>query len=87
MPIIQRKKIYYFTDDNNISKIEDIVDLPKSDVLRFWFNDGSWYAIRPSGTEPKLKIYVYAFDKEKKQCEKEENHNKKTIDDIISKII
>lgn len=81
------KKIYYFTDDNNISKIEDIVDLPKSDVLRFWFNDGSWYAIRPSGTEPKLKIYVYAFDKEKKQCEMKKNLIKKTIDDIISKII
>ena len=34
-----------------------IGDLPKSDVLKFVLNDGSWLAARPSGTEPKLKIY------------------------------
>lgn len=31
--------------------------LPKSDVLKFIQHDGSWIAVRPSGTEPKLKIY------------------------------
>ena len=31
--------------------------LPKENVLKYFFNDGSWIAIRPSGTEPKLKIY------------------------------
>ena len=31
--------------------------LPKENVLRFDFNDGSWAAARPSGTEPKLKLY------------------------------
>ena len=32
--------------------------LPKSDVLRFWLSDGSKLVIRPSGTEPKIKIYA-----------------------------
>jgi phosphoglucomutase len=27
-------------------------------------DDGSWYAIRPSGTEPKIKLYIYSKDKE-----------------------
>ena len=31
--------------------------LPKENVLRFDFADGSWAAVRPSGTEPKLKMY------------------------------
>ncbi len=31
--------------------------LPPSDVLKYFFEDGSWLAIRPSGTEPKIKIY------------------------------
>lgn len=31
--------------------------LPKENVLRFCFADGSWTAVRPSGTEPKLKLY------------------------------
>ncbi len=31
--------------------------LPKSDVLKFFLADGSWIAVRPSGTEPKIKFY------------------------------
>ena len=34
-----------------------INNLPKSDVLKFILEDGSWIAIRPSGTEPKIKFY------------------------------
>lgn len=36
---------------------------PKSNVLKYLLDDGSWYAIRPSGTEPKIKIYIYSKDK------------------------
>ena len=31
--------------------------LPKSDVLKYFLKDGSWFAVRPSGTEPKIKFY------------------------------
>lgn len=34
--------------------------LPKSNVLKFIFGDGSWMVLRPSGTEPKMKIYLAA---------------------------
>lgn len=34
-----------------------IAGLPKENVLKFILTDGSWMAIRPSGTEPKIKIY------------------------------
>ncbi|MBQ5591469.1 MAG: phospho-sugar mutase [Clostridia bacterium] len=39
-----------------------IGDLPKENVLKYVFNDGSWMAIRPSGTEPKLKVYYSIQD-------------------------
>lgn len=32
-------------------------ELPTSNVLKFIMNDGSWIAVRPSGTEPKIKLY------------------------------
>lgn len=34
-------------------------DIPASNVLRYFLEDGSWFAIRPSGTEPKIKFYFY----------------------------
>lgn len=37
---------------------EGKVSIPKDNVLYFLFEDDSWFAIRPSGTEPKIKIYM-----------------------------
>lgn len=34
------------------------LDFPASDVLKYMLEDGSWVAIRPSGTEPKIKFYM-----------------------------
>lgn len=35
-------------------------DIPASNVLRFYLDNDSWFAIRPSGTEPKIKFYFYS---------------------------
>ena len=45
------------------------IALPKSDTLRWLLADESWIVIRPSGTEPKLKLYIGARDKTKAQLE------------------
>ena len=45
-----------------VDRIEDLAagspELPASDVLRFWLVGGSRIMVRPSGTEPKLKVYI-----------------------------
>ena len=43
--------------------------LPKENVLRFDFKDGSWAAARPSGTEPKLKLYFSVKGENRAQAE------------------
>jgi len=37
---------------------EHIIDLPKSNVIKFSLEGDAWFVLRPSGTEPKLKIYI-----------------------------
>lgn len=40
------------------------ITLPKSNVLGFYLEDGSYLIVRPSGTEPKIKLYVCAVGKD-----------------------
>lgn len=42
---------------NLLTTQQETMDLPSSNVLKYWLKDGSWFAIRPSGTEPKVKFY------------------------------
>jgi phosphoglucomutase len=42
--------------------IETPIDLPKSNVLQFFTEDGSKITMRPSGTEPKIKFYFGVKD-------------------------
>jgi phosphoglucomutase len=46
------------------------IDIPRSDVVKYLFSDGSWYAVRPSGTEPKLKLYIYSRGKTREATER-----------------
>jgi len=46
-----------------IDYINSYDELFRSNVLRFYLENGSWFAIRPSGTEPKIKFYFYSCQK------------------------
>lgn len=56
IPYIQDYKLGIIS--NLVNGTTTRLDFPKSDVLKFCFENGSWIALRPSGTEPKLKIYI-----------------------------
>lgn len=39
---------------------ENKIQIEKTNAVQFIFDDGCFYALRPSGTEPKIKIYIYS---------------------------
>lgn len=72
----------------NIKEIIDfkdgIRDLPKENVLKYIFNDGSWMAVRPSGTEPKIKVYYSIVDPDKGNAKARLEEIRNTVSSIIN---
>ena len=58
-------------------------DIGASNVLIYHLEDGSWFAVRPSGTEPKIKIYIYATDKDEKISDEK---IEKIKEDVLEKL-
>lgn len=69
MEEFRRNPITKFDDISLVKIIDYLYDdtgNPKSNVLKYYLDDGSWYAIRPSGTEPKIKLYIYSINRNEK---------------------
>ena len=54
----------YKTGLRTANGVSEPTGLPTSDVLYFELENGNWVCVRPSGTEPKIKLYVNVNDKE-----------------------
>ena len=57
----------------------DDTGLPKSDVLEFILSENDKFIIRPSGTEPKLKAYLFARGQNQAEAEEALNRFEKSI--------
>lgn len=53
--------------EKTVDYLLDDTGLPKTNALIYFLDDGSWYALRPSGTEPKIKLYIYTKDKNEEE--------------------
>ncbi|MFS7003765.1 phospho-sugar mutase [Carnobacterium maltaromaticum] len=62
----------------------EIIDMPAANVLKYSLADGSWIAIRPSGTEPKIKFYIAAVASSAVEVDKKVAEFEKTIQTLIN---
>ncbi len=73
------KTIGHLEMNEMIDYINGYEDIPPQNALKFRLKDGSWYAIRPSGTEPKIKIYIYT----KGETDEESRNNLENIEETV----
>ena len=61
----------YLTSVRTEGDKTETLTLPKSNVLYFELEDGAWICIRPSGTEPKIKLYVNAVSRSHEETQRQ----------------
>lgn len=66
-------------------KITSPLDLPKENVTKYRYSNGDWVCIRPSGTEPKIKIYYGTSSRKKRDVEEKIQQLFFMINEIITK--
>lgn len=69
LELVKMQDFYYSIERDFTTKTEISIDFPQSNVLKFYLKDRSWVAVRPSGTEPKIKYYFSAAGKDKNDVE------------------
>ncbi|MDC9324206.1 phospho-sugar mutase, partial [Clostridioides difficile] len=64
--------------------VKSDIDLPKSNVLKYILSDDSYFVVRPSGTEPKMKVYLAVKGKSLENSEAEILRFKEKVMEIIN---
>ena len=70
---------------NVLEGTEEEILLPTSNVMKFILEDGSWFVVRPSGTEPKMKIYVSIIGQEQADATNKIETFKKQVLELVEK--
>jgi phosphoglucomutase len=61
--------------------------LPKADVLKFILTNGTWFCLRPSGTEPKAKVYISVMANSKASAKSDMEVLSQAIMEQVNKIL
>ncbi|MBP3783757.1 MAG: phospho-sugar mutase [Butyrivibrio sp.] len=72
--------------DKVIDYINGYEDIPPQNAIRLFLDNGSWFAVRPSGTEPKIKFYFYSNRSSREEALKVNADIKKEILDLLSSV-
>ena len=81
--VIKRFDYKLKIEKDYIKNSEEKIILPESNVLKYMLEDESWFVVRPSGTEPKMKIYLSVKD----ECYEKVNDKMKIFSEKVMELI
>ncbi|NRT70103.1 phospho-sugar mutase [Clostridium beijerinckii] len=82
--IITRLDYKLSVEENTVNNTKAPIDLPKSNVLKYILEDGSYFVVRPSGTEPKMKVYLAVKSNSLDNAEKDIATFKEKVMEVIN---
>ncbi|CUN52557.1 Phosphoglucomutase [Sarcina ventriculi] len=72
------------TEKDLIANTTSKINLPKSNVLKYILEDDSWFVVRPSGTEPKMKVYLAVKGNSLEDADKQTERFKSSVMAIVN---
>lgn len=69
--------------DNYEDGSSDEITLPESDVLMYQLDGDDWICLRPSGTEPKVKVYYGAYGEDRSDVERRMERYRQTMQELV----
>ncbi|MFW2489630.1 phospho-sugar mutase [Clostridium chromiireducens] len=82
--IVTRLDYKLSIEENTVNNTKTTIDLPKSNVLKYILEDGSYFVVRPSGTEPKMKVYLAVKSSSLENADKDIATFKEKVMEIIN---
>jgi phosphoglucomutase len=90
MESFMEKSVKYYEDYETLIRYQDneekTIDLENSNVIKYVLEDESWFVFRPSGTEPKLKIYAGVVTDSFEESKKLMNQMVDSLTAIVEKV-
>lgn len=81
--IISKQNIESRIEENYLTGKTSKLDLPESNVVKYELEGGSWFVLRPSGTEPKLKVYYQIVGKTNEEANKSMDLLQEEVKEIV----
>lgn len=82
---VAKRMDYKKSEEEDVANnAKSTIDLPKSNVLKYILDDSSYFVVRPSGTEPKMKVYLAVKSNSLENAEKDIAQFKEKVMEIIN---
>ena len=84
---VSGQKVHVIEDYETSKRLQGrsvkMLTLPKSNVIKMILENGDWFVLRPSGTEPKLKIYIGVLGSTKEEA----NHRLQVLSKAVLSLV